>query len=296
MSRTLIIGYQDTDAGQDALELGAVLAEAFASPPLVATVVPWPEHLLPAEDLQRAIEADTAEMRAIARDRLAALDPETIAVADRSPARGLYELASTRQASLIVIGSAHRGPAGRAMLGSTGASLLHGAPCAVAVAPRGYAEDGPRTLLRVGVAFDGSPEASLALETGISLANRLHASFQVLTVAETPRYAYPAAFSGVSAGQYEAYEQQAKQRVLDLALAEVPDDLPVEGRLMTGGASLRLREATEQLDLLILGSRGYGPLRRTLLGSVAAKVMNEAACPALVLPRGMGLVTETAAS
>jgi len=289
MSRKLIIGYQATDEGRDALELGGVLAETMAATPLVATVMPWPEYLMGPKDLERALEVDTAEIFASARDRLAHLDPETIAVANHSPAEALYKLAEDEQASLVVIGSTHRGMLGRVLLGSMGVSLLHGAPCGIAVAPRGYAERNQRNLLRVGVAFDGSSEAWSALETGIGLAARLHAAFTVLTVAELPRYGYAASSSVLTAGESETYEQEEKRRILDRALARVPDSLPVEGRLLNGDAGLCLTNAAKNLDLLVLGSRGYGPLRRTLLGSVAARVMQSAECPVLVLPRGAGM-------
>ena len=289
MSRKLIIGYQATDEGRDALEFGGVLAETLAAMPLVATVMPWPEYLMGPKDLERALEVDTAGIFATARDRLAHLDPETVAVANHSPAEALYRLAEDEQASLVVIGSTHRGMFGRVLLGSTGVSLLHGAPCGIAVAPRGYAKRSQRSLLRLGVAFDGSSEAWAALETGIGFAARLHASLTVLTVAEPPRYGYAASLSVLTAGEYETYEQEDKRRILDGALARVPDGVPVEGRLLNGPAGPCLQDAAADLDLLVIGSRGYGPLRRTLLGSVAAGVMNSAECPVLVLPRGAGM-------
>jgi hypothetical protein len=36
-----------------------------------------------------------------------------------------------------------------------------------------------------------------------------------------------------------------------------------------------------------MGSRGYGPVRAVLLGSVSRRVADEARCPVLVLPRGV---------
>ena len=52
-----------------------------------------------------------------------------------------------------------------------------------------------------------------------------------------------------------------------------------------GNAAEILAEASEQLDLLLLGSRGYGPLHSVLVGGVAGRVVREAACPVIVLPR-----------
>jgi Universal stress protein family len=49
------------------------------------------------------------------------------------------------------------------------------------------------------------------------------------------------------------------------------------------------------LDLLVTGSRGYGPLRAVMVGGVTGRVMHDAACPVVVIPRGvespLGLVT-----
>ena len=40
------------------------------------------------------------------------------------------------------------------------------------------------------------------------------------------------------------------------------------------------------MDLLIVGSRGYGPMYRLFHGSVSAYLLRHVACPLLVLPRG----------
>jgi nucleotide-binding universal stress UspA family protein len=37
----------------------------------------------------------------------------------------------------------------------------------------------------------------------------------------------------------------------------------------------------------VCGSRGYGPVRAVLLGSVSRRLAGEAHCPVLVLPRGV---------
>jgi nucleotide-binding universal stress UspA family protein len=41
-----------------------------------------------------------------------------------------------------------------------------------------------------------------------------------------------------------------------------------------------------EVDLLVCGSRGYGPMRRVLLGGVLRKLIRRAACPVVVVPRG----------
>jgi nucleotide-binding universal stress UspA family protein len=46
--------------------------------------------------------------------------------------------------------------------------------------------------------------------------------------------------------------------------------------------------ASKHVDLMIMGSRGLGPKRAVMLGSVSRKVSQQCACPLLVLPRGGG--------
>ena len=56
---------------------------------------------------------------------------------------------------------------------------------------------------------------------------------------------------------------------------------------MTESAHTALAAASGDLDLLVCGSRGYGPVRRVLLGSVSRRLSHEARCPLIVLPRGV---------
>jgi nucleotide-binding universal stress UspA family protein len=66
---------------------------------------------------------------------------------------------------------------------------------------------------------------------------------------------------------------------------ELASALSAEPRVFNGDAGRALVEHSESLDLLVLGSRGYGPLRSVLLGSVSSYVMRHAGCPVLVVPR-----------
>ena len=288
--RRLLIGLDDTPQGDDALALGGVLAGVLDAQPLVLSALPYPRPLVGAMDaagLQDALEQDTAERFEHARQVLAPLTPETSAVASQAPARALYETAADEDALMVVVGSDHRGAAGRVLPGSVGRSLLHGAPCGVAIAPRGYAEATERRLTRIGVAFDGSPESWTALETGIALTARLHGSILLVTAATPPQYGY-GSLALLSEGALETAEQRSKRRTLRMAAERIPAGMDFDTRLLNGDPAHVIAEITAELDLLLIGSRGYGPLRRTVLGSVAAGVIGRAECPVLVLPRAAG--------
>lgn len=284
----LIIGYEGTDQGNDALTLGRMLTEVLSARPVVVSVATWPAYLLSEEQVDAAINAEIEPLLEPVADRLPGLNPDVRVIRNRSVAAGLTELAADEDAIAIVIGSSHHGAIGRVALGSVGTSLVHGSPCSIAVAPRGLGAEDGQHLVRIAVAFDGSPEAWSALDTGIGIAERTHARLAVLTAAEHPAYGLGTAWSAVSAEELTSAEQLDKQRILDLAIGRVPEHLPVDARLLTGPAGTLLAEASSDFDLMVVGSRSHGAIGRTFLGGVANHLIHAAECAVLVLPRGVG--------
>ena len=66
-----------------------------------------------------------------------------------------------------------------------------------------------------------------------------------------------------------------------------PAGLPVTGRLLPGPVVDALAELSlDEYDLLVIGSRGYGPVRRVLLGGVSSRVVRHSKVPVVVTPRG----------
>jgi nucleotide-binding universal stress UspA family protein len=276
MQRRIVIGYERTDGGRDALQLGHLLAEVLGAQPVVATVVPrpGPQGDEPAPDYFSGLE-----------DQLAGFEYEARAIPSRTPVGGLRKLAADVDAPLIVLGSSNRGPAGRALLGSTGEALTHGAQCAIAVAPRGFADRPERRLLAIGAAFDGSGESWSALITAIHLVERTRGSLTIFTADDYPLFENTAPWTTLAAGELAGIEQQRKRRLLELALSATPAEVSAEGNLLSGDAGEAISAASEGLDLLLAGSRGHGLLRRTLLGSTTRRLLRGAGCPVVILPR-----------
>jgi nucleotide-binding universal stress UspA family protein len=232
------------------------------------------------EDLHAATERMLAE----ARDALPASDRVRIrAVASDSPSRALAELAAAENADLVVVGSSHRGPLGRVLPGATAERLLHTAPCAVAVAPRGYRGG---DILRIGVAYDGSPEADAALRAAEALALERTATLTVYCVVEPT----PPCAGMIAAGTGAEWPSQAvRQRARKLLYAvrdDAPQGLKPQTQLLHGVPAEEIAtRAHGAFDLLFAGSRGYGLLRRALLGSVSGALVRDAECPVVVTPR-----------
>lgn len=284
MHRKVILGHDLRDGGDDALALAKLIADTSGAKLVVAGVFPFgtlPRGFSPE---WRSREADIAAQLQALADRAGA---EADGFPSSSPAHGLQDLAEEIGADLIVIGSSRRGRVGEILAGNVGLGLLHGSPCAVALAPRDYrqAEDGLRAIT-VGV--DGSHESELALDHAVDLATASDATLKLLSVAEPP-VGYAA--SGTSGGYAElksAIEAQRREQ-LAAALELIPPGTNVEGTLVSGDPAERLAAATRPSgSVLVLGSRGYGPVRRVVLGSVSAALMRLASCPVIVHPRGAG--------
>ena len=82
--------------------------------------------------------------------------------------------------------------------------------------------------------------------------------------------------------------REQAQRAVEEALERLPSELHTEGRVADGDpVSVLTEEAGKGVDVLFVGSRGYGPVRRVLLGSVSGELIRSAPCPVVVMPRGI---------
>lgn len=279
----LLVAHDGRDGGRDALELARVLAapDPDASALVVNVSVTGP---LPMEyALLSAEEATDAEpLFEQAREALAGVAVETRAYGGGSPAGILTTIAEGEGFDAIVVGSPHRGVFGRILLGSVAKSLLNGAPADVAVAPKGYAQAQHETLADIAVGYDGTPEAKLALRRAEVLAKRSNARLKLLTVVKPPTAA-----PVMVPGAYAPESPPQPDRVILEGVNSVDSTLAAEPVRLDGDPARQLMQACEEdpVDLLVLGSRGYGPLARVLLGSVSRKIVQDAPCPVLAVRR-----------
>jgi nucleotide-binding universal stress UspA family protein len=200
----------------------------------------------------------------------------------------LHRAAEERDAGLLVVGSRRNGHSGLLRPGSTAERLMHGAPCPLAIVPGGWtAGGGLRTL---GVAYTDTPEGHEALHSAIALARRAEAKLRVLTAVKPHVYGKVAGSGpGTEGSSYDAAGTESEhltQQILEEAAAEA-GGLDVETDVSVQDAADFLIAASQNVDLLICGSRGYGPKRAVLLGGVSRRVATESSCPVIVLARGI---------
>ena len=284
MYRKIIVGHDLHSGGEDALALGAEIARATGARLVVAGV-------FPIGALPHGFEAGWAEEEArVAKEiqRIAdGVGAEAEAFPSGSPASGLHGLAEEIAADLVIIGSSRHGKLGQILAGNVGLGLLHGAPCAVAIAPRGYAERAPDDLSAIVVGVDGSHESGLALEDAVELADLSGATLRVVAVAQEPAVVFGEGATMVGYKELREAVEEERREQLDEALGSIKKGVTAEGGLIVGDPAEKLAQAAGADSLLIVGSRAYGPLRRVLLGSVSTALMRTAPCPVLVHPRGV---------
>jgi nucleotide-binding universal stress UspA family protein len=283
MAKPIIVGYDPKSSDRSPVAF-ALRAARFTGAPLVVACVGSDEEQTgdaagALEELQREVDAEGVEV-------------EHAELAGASAARALHESAEERDAGLLVVGSTGRGAVGKILPGSTAERLMHGAPCPIAIVPHGWqAGAGLSTL---GVAYVDSDEGREALRGAYALARRAGAKLRVLTAVKPGvRTAYAGLQAGgdVQRGKGETdVEGELRVRAeedLGRAIADLDGDVQLESDAFVEDPGDVLIRVSQNLDLLVCGSRGYGPVRAVLLGGVSRRLAAEAHCPVIVLPRGV---------
>jgi nucleotide-binding universal stress UspA family protein len=261
----ILAAFEAGSARREAIDFACVAARITGAPLVAITV----EHAGPVtaqvghridgmpDSADRAVEHLRVELR-----RRGVQNPDCRMVANRHVGAGLVEAMQELRPRLVVLGSPAEKGAGGKVLGDVVESVIHEAECPVAVVPHGY-HAGEGDVRVVGAAFTPTEEGRVALQTGAALARAASAALQVI--------------------QARAGSEPGSE--LHDALAGLGEDLQVETEVSDRDPVDALVEASERVDMLVVGSRARGPRRALLLGSVSRSLCERAACPVLVVPR-----------
>lgn len=192
-----------------------------------------------------------------------------------SVGRGLHELCEVTAADLLVVGSSRHGLLGRVLIGDDTHAALNGAPCAIAIAPAGYSER-PVTIREVGVGYNGSPESEHAVAVARRVAAEHDARLSAFEAVSLPTYTFIGGPAPID-GAIEDLVAEARERIATLG--------GVEPHAVYGNPVEELTLYSASLDLLVVGSRDYGPIGRIVHGSTCGQLARTARCPLLVLTR-----------
>jgi nucleotide-binding universal stress UspA family protein len=285
----VIIGYDGGPGAADALALGIGWAGELGSPAIVVTVYPGPAPISPGRVDAEWVADRRAEAQHLldeARTLAASKEVDFRALGSGSASHGLHDVAEELEGSLIVLGSPQRTQP-PLLTATTGDRVIAGAPCPVSVPPNGWRDRPARDLGHIGVAFVPTPDGHEALRIAAAFARRVNAQLHVVTVVADEAEVMSYRIGQDAEQRYVAAAQEEFQRAIEDAIAELAPDLEATGEVLVG------KDVVETLaglgntafDALFMGSRGYGPIRRVLLGGVSARLMRQLDLPSVVVPR-----------
>ncbi len=297
----IAVGVDGYPEGRDAAALGAAIAKATGADVMLVAIHPEPLVVLPEGMDWTGLHKHAIETVREVRDTLAPgarVDVET----DFSVPRGLRRVVRRDHRDLLVIGSSRHAPDGRVRMGKRTRQLLCHFECALAIAPRGMHARPEHPIARIGVGFDGGPEARAALTLAGSIAGAAGAELVICAAVDDrirtvgfPQVGTPVVLPGagwsVAEGEalgpqwgelVEATEESMRRELEQAARAtgasahtEVVRGRPADALLALGS----------RVDLLVIGSRRWGPVARVMLGSTGEALLHDASCPVLVVPR-----------
>ena len=298
----ILLAIDGSPEARRAARMAASLSRAFGSDLHVVCVGRVPSAYAPAESEILDYEF-WKEMRQFAKGEASkSLEEEVLKIEEAGgrvemthaaagrPDAEIVRIAEEIGADVVIVGSRGLGPLRRAIMGSVSSSVVRHAHSSVLVV-RGKGDEEGKPPGKVLLALDGSKEADaaerIAAEISAATGSELHLVRGLDTETHRP-YPGPEFWEG-----FEEDIERSKRHILAF-LDEHASRLKADG-VRVGDVHLSLGEADKEIvriaeairaDLIVVGSRGLGGVRRALLGSVSDSVLRHANCPVLVVRQG----------
>jgi nucleotide-binding universal stress UspA family protein len=287
MFRKIMVGYVAGERGADALALARVLASAESVRDVLIV------EAQPVSGKRHEGEPGEARARLTTQDWPPGVKVGVKPEHGESTAQTLAAVADREAADLVVLGSTHRGFAGRVLMGTTAGSLLPEATCTVVVAPAGYARS-PAPLGEIALAYDGSDEAQAALEWAADVASAMSAHLRLVGIvapappidtwaAGVPAETWSGGLSYAQTVEIADAQRERMSRELEAAAASV-GTATTATTTVVGDPQRELRSAAEEVDMLVVGSHRHGALASVLFGSVSRGLAHSCPAPLAVVP------------
>jgi nucleotide-binding universal stress UspA family protein len=286
MSAPVVVGYTSTDAGADALAVGARLARATDAPLEIVIVLPGGDRSVitpPDTGYTRHLRDQAEEWLREATRRLddGGRRSGHVRYAE-SFAAGLVDVADELGASFIVVGAANGGLRGRHFLGSVASELLHSSDVPVVLAPEGSRRvDAAVGISRVTAAVGSRPGADVLLDESVALAAAASVPLRLVSLETID---LPA---GLDTAAIRVVGAEHAEEVLATARAGLPEGVASEAVV---GHGENIEQAVADLtwdpaEIAVVGSSRLAQPRRLFLGSTAAKMLHALPVPLMVTPR-----------
>ncbi len=287
--RTILVAFDGSPTSVAAVDLTAILAKAYKSNVTIAHVLPPIPALSVAQkkeyETKMENEANILTMKMASRLENLGVDAKPkILRSKESVWQSLIDLSDAEKSDLMVAGTRGLGAFRRMVLGSVSTNLVNHASCPVLVVrKRVYRIE--TEVQKILVATDGSKSANKAVETAASIAKSVGAELKIAHVVYIPPYAYTGGGYALS----EIYKDLTEEgKRIAAEAAKLADDNGVhaiveliDNQRSPVQAIVDLAEE-DKSDLVVVGTRGLGGLKKVFLGSVANGVVHYAKCSVLV--------------
>jgi nucleotide-binding universal stress UspA family protein len=140
--------------------------------------------------------------------------------------------------------------------------------------------EAPKPFIVVGV--DGSKPSQEAFRWALREAERMGAELRIVLACYVPPTSY---YPGAPLPSILEMEQTVRE-ALDGMVADLVDSessVTIRKEIVAGPPALALLKASQDAELLVVGSRGHGGFAGMLLGSVSSHCVAHASCPVLVV-------------
>ena len=290
---TVVVGYRAGKVGLSGLHLGVRIARTRGTSLTVATIVPKPWLTLSFARVDAEYElwsdtlaAESAKEAARFLDGVAdGIEVAYLHRAHGSVSGGLLEVVHEVDADVLVLGSLPSGGHGQVLIGSTADWLLHASPVPVAISPGKYRSHNGK-LTRLTCAYSATPDAIDVVRRCFEFGQRFGVPVRVITFAVRGRTMYPPEVGlEVEDQVLQAWASQARDILEELKTdGIVSEDVALQ--VVTGRSWKEVlgKADWQEGEILALGTRPRGDIRRVFLGSRSAKIIRESPVPVLVLP------------
>lgn len=289
--KKIIVAFDGSQSAIEACSLATLLARNFNAAVRIVGVLPATTILSSRlkTDYEAGVE-NSSRLQALkiqAQMEKYGIEAETkILRSGDSITRALIDYSEAEEADLIVAGTRGLGTFRRMILGSVSGNLLNQATCPVLVfrKRRGYKIQ-KIELQKILVATDGSDSANRAVQLAVSIAKNSGALLVIAHVVYMPPASY-GAFVPAMDRIFDDLKKQGERILAQASELAIQNSVNVETRLIDDDQSpvSAITEFSEdgKFDLVVLGTRGMGRVRKAFLGSVANGVAHYANCSVLV--------------
>lgn len=291
MNDSVLAAVRGTEA-RDVVAVAGVIAKIYGRDLVVAGICELPTGVLPQREEHALRERVRTDLDGFGSAAPAGVSVQRIVQDDGSPVTGFHDVVDAQDPAVAVVGPDYLCALTRGVRGDPGLGLTRDVSCALVVAPHGYARasgDGsiPRTI---GVGWEPTDEAKTAVRSAIELARHVDGTVRLIQVIPDdrgPAAADPGGTRDAGGEDRLARRHHAARHDLEAIAEALHAPVPVEVQVLHGDPAHVLAGASSGVDVLVLGSRGYGAPGRTVLGNVSAALLPRAACPVVVLPRSL---------